>query len=215
MTSNRAHKRAARAIAAKKNIRYPEADALADPKVVSGERPQPKELVVSTDPNDPGLAALAAEHFSFPEGLELGPGVVGPRDPFHQISHITSEALGLDESTTEQETLPVDLQKVRIVFARRYADMVSAGLDPMRALDLMREGLHSFPAAERIIEVIPSVRTQLAMGYSAAEAWRPHVELLGIHLYQMLTLSESVGWSPTPFRDAANTIEAELRLGIA
>ena len=157
MTTNRAQKRAARAIAAAKNIRYPEAVAMADDRVT---------------PSVPS--------------------------PVHE----------LDTN---------DLQKVRFVFARRYADFLAAGLDPLRALDMMTESLRSVPGqpAEKLIEAIPSVKRELAMGFTAAGAWRPHQELLGTHLYQMLTLSESVGWSPTPLRDAANTIEAELRLGIA
>lgn len=212
MTSNRAHKRAARAIAAKENIRYPEADTLADPKVISGERPRPKQLAVSTDPSDPELAALAAEMLNFHEGLVLGPGVVSPRDPFHYIRRITGELHGFNKVAEEQKSQSIELQQVRIIFARRYADMAAAGLDPMRSLDLMRTSLEGVPAAEQIIEAIPAIKTQLATGYTAAEAWRPHLELLGTHLYQMLTLSESVGWSPTPFRDAANTIEAEMRL---
>lgn len=158
MTTNRAQKRAARAIAAEKNIRYPEAAA---------------------------LAADAAEPSSAPAQVQ-----------------------NLD---------PRELQKVRIVFARRYADFLAAGLDSMNALDLISEGLRSIPgrSAEQLIEAIPSVKKEISTGSTAASAWRPHQELLGAHLLQMLALSELAGGGPTPLRDAANTIEAEMRLGIS
>jgi hypothetical protein len=97
MTSNRARKRAARAIAADKNIRHPEAFAMADDKVVPSERSRPKEYTPSADPNDPELARMAAESNSM--RLMLAPGVIGSRTPgIEEMVHIINQAHGFDEA---------------------------------------------------------------------------------------------------------------------
>lgn len=216
MTSNRAHKRAARAIAAKKNIRYPEADTLADPKMASGERPRPKQLVVSTDPNDPELAALAAEQFSIPEGLELGPGITGGQPTTSSMARTVARANDLDESIGGAEIDPTDLQRVRIVFALRYADLLSAGLEDKQTLDLLASSLSTVPglAAKTLAAAIPEVRKALDAGFTQGVAWESCKNLVGAHLYYMLQISDTYGPSPRMLKATAGTLESELRLGV-
>lgn len=160
MTTNRAHKRAARAIAASKNIRYPEAIAIA----LDDDRVE------------------------------------------------TSDA-----SVPVQELDILDLQKFRIVFARRYADFLAAGVGSLTAFDMLIEGFESMPgqAAARIVDLLPTAKREIANGARGYEAWRAHRDLLGTHLVQMLALSAEAGGSPARLRDAADTIEAEMRLGIS
>lgn len=77
-----------------------------------------------------------------------------------------------------------------------------------------KRAARAIAAKENIRSAIPEVRKALDAGSTQGVAWASCKNLVGVHLYYMLQISESCGSSPRMLRATAETLESELRLGV-
>jgi hypothetical protein len=108
-----------------------------------------------------------------------------------------------------------DLLKLRIVFARRYADMVDLGAHPAEALETVAGGMEEFDTgvSEAMASACRGAATSVRRGLMAEDVWGPHRPVLGAHLVQVIMVGHESGSAALGLRLAADTLEAELRLG--
>jgi hypothetical protein len=122
-----------------------------------------------------------------------------------------------DSAATVVPSHNVELLKVRIAFARRYADLEAMGSHPAETLGALAEDMGSFETgsgalmAAACMEAAKGVRR----GAPAEDLWGPHRHILGAHLVRMLIVGTEAGSVASGLRMAAETLESELRIALA
>lgn len=114
---------------------------------------------------------------------------------------------------------PREWLMLRIAFARRYADLLHAGIDGSAALtdvanDVERLGT-SIQASSLMAQALRQAGSVMKTGGSAREVWAPQQEILGDHLVRMLLAACSSGETVRVLRQVAETLEADMRIGLA
>lgn len=111
----------------------------------------------------------------------------------------------------------VELAKARIAFALRYADMNATGADDGTALGAVAHDLDRFPTPEAaaIATAARSAVEPIRNGYTVAAHFKAnHKDVLGTHLVEVIDSAWHAGRLAAGLRDAAATIEADLRIGL-
>lgn len=111
----------------------------------------------------------------------------------------------------------VVLVKTRIAFALRYADMNANGEDDITALRAVAHDLDRFgtPEAAAVAAAARSALDPVRNGFTVAQHFKAeHEELFGTHLVGVIGSAWNAGRLAAGLRDAAATIEADLRLGL-
>jgi len=110
-----------------------------------------------------------------------------------------------------------DLATLQIAFARRLADMLTSGLSPQDALEFVTDDLVSFTinGVPEMVLALRRAHKDLIAGRSSEDVWGPHRAILGRHLVRMLVAGEHSGETAQTLRQAAETLEADVRIGLA
>lgn len=110
-----------------------------------------------------------------------------------------------------------DRTTMQIVFARRYADLLSGGVDRVEALGFVTEDAVGFitPGSVELVMALRQAHQDMASGKSGEEVWGPHRGVLGNHLVRMLVTATSTDAMTSLLRTAAETLEADVRIGVA
>jgi hypothetical protein len=108
---------------------------------------------------------------------------------------------------------------IRIAFARRYADMLESGADQVEALISVARAVERLGAAihagSLMAQALRQAAADMQISGSAETVWAPHQEVLGGHLFPMLLRAPSAGSTSRLLRQAAETLEADMRIGLA
>jgi hypothetical protein len=120
-------------------------------------------------------------------------------------------------STALPSTSTVELLKARIAFARRYADMNEMGAHPAEALEALAADMQGFgtESAAAIAVACKDSAEGVRKGVGGEDLWGPQRSLLGAHMVRMLILGADSGDLGRGLRRAAETLEADLRIGVA
>lgn len=106
---------------------------------------------------------------------------------------------------------------LRVAFARRYADMLASGMSSQEAIGFVAEDMESFTVngvPEMVLALRHAHKSSLARR-SSEDIWGPHQGVLGRHLVRMLVAGGNSGETAQMLRQAAETLEADVRVGLA
>lgn len=113
---------------------------------------------------------------------------------------------------------PREWVMLRIAVARRYADMLRAGGDECDSLTAVAHDVEwlgpSIEASSLMAQALRQAAAAVKRGEDAQAVWTPHQEFLGSHLFQMLIAGKQSGETAQALIQAAETLEADMRIGL-